>query len=265
MSPASSDPSRRQFLKLFFTGAITSFAGGTMMQSPVLWAAEPTLPRTPGFVRLNLDEYPLFNTPLTTLRISLNPIYGGSEPYPVGFFWPILINRLADSTAEEQPELPPGTKRYLVLDSECTHASCVVDELYVMQHQCRCHGSLYDIEGNVINGPATQPLRRLNFTYDGVNQMVIEVPNLGYHAIPELAAGSRLKLSFFAYPAVNYHVMTRPGFGPGTSWAPVNFSETENGPLTQDAFYGAYAPVSLYVAAPAGPAYFAISADVLQL
>ncbi len=47
----------------------------------------------------------------------------------------------------------------VALLSICTHRGC---EVRPMPHslQCPCHGSEYDVEGNVIEGPAPKPLTR---------------------------------------------------------------------------------------------------------
>jgi Rieske Fe-S protein len=250
---------RRQFLKYFITGTVTSAIAGRVVRSPVLWAAEPTLPQEPGIVRFDPNSYPALDEPLGSIRLTLNPVYTGGEPYPVGFFYPFMINRLPDD-----PEQTPS-KQFIALDCNCPHAGCVVDAFNVTAAECRCHYSQYNIMGEVVGGPAPQGLTVLKHTYDGANVMTVEVPNLGYHAIPELAAGSRLKLSFFAFPAVNYRILSRTGFGPGTDWTPVSFSETPDGPLEQVEYYGAYSAVSLYVAASGAQSYFAITADLLQV
>jgi cytochrome b6-f complex iron-sulfur subunit len=48
---------------------------------------------------------------------------------------------------------------YLALSQICTHQGCTV-QYAVAQNNivCPCHGSEYDIHGNVIQGPSTSPL-----------------------------------------------------------------------------------------------------------
>ena len=48
------------------------------------------------------------------------------------------------------------------VDPTCTHQQCTVDydegkNIFI----CPCHGSRYDLEGNVLKGPAEKPLRNL--------------------------------------------------------------------------------------------------------
>lgn len=46
--------------------------------------------------------------------------------------------------------------------SACTHAGCPISYLQVSnKFNCSCHGSQFDVNGNVLNGPATVPLDTL--------------------------------------------------------------------------------------------------------
>ncbi|MBI2616341.1 MAG: ubiquinol-cytochrome c reductase iron-sulfur subunit [Gemmatimonadetes bacterium] len=58
--------------------------------------------------------------------------------------------------------------RYSVVSPICTHLACTVN-VEGTQIRCPCHGSTFDLEGNVLQGPATQPLRRypVSVTADG--------------------------------------------------------------------------------------------------
>lgn len=47
----------------------------------------------------------------------------------------------------------------IALSSICTHRGCEVRALPDL-YQCPCHGSEYDIDGEVLAGPASQALRR---------------------------------------------------------------------------------------------------------
>lgn len=53
---------------------------------------------------------------------------------------------------------------FAVFDPKCTHLEC----LYawnpgLKQFQCACHASVFDIDGNVLSGPAPRPLDRIPF------------------------------------------------------------------------------------------------------
>ncbi len=70
------------------------------------------------------------------------------------------------------------------LDRRCTHLGCHVraangdgegegdgDGVF----ECPCHGSCFDRQGRVLNGPATRPLRRLRTSVDSRGEVVIHV------------------------------------------------------------------------------------------
>lgn len=59
-----------------------------------------------------------------------------------------------------------GEPNPLVLSSECSHQGCPVD-WKVERFSCPCHGSAFDAEGAVLNGPATKPLSRLQSSTEG--------------------------------------------------------------------------------------------------
>jgi Rieske Fe-S protein len=66
--------------------------------------------------------------------------------------------------SEEETEvflaaLPDGLTAF---SASCSHLGCSVDWNSAQgQFLCPCHGSKYDINGNVLGGPAPEPLTRL--------------------------------------------------------------------------------------------------------
>ena len=57
----------------------------------------------------------------------------------------------------------------------CTHLGCITryksDEKVIA---CPCHGSRFDLEGNVIHGPAPHPLPWLDVTEDASGNLVVD-------------------------------------------------------------------------------------------
>ena len=61
------------------------------------------------------------------------------------------------------------------LSAVCTHLGCITryksDERAIA---CPCHGSRFDLEGNVTHGPAPRPLPWLDVTEDATGNLVVD-------------------------------------------------------------------------------------------
>jgi len=61
------------------------------------------------------------------------------------------------------------------LSAVCTHLGCITryksDEKIIA---CPCHGSRFDLEGDVIHGPAPRPLPWLDVTEDASGNLVVD-------------------------------------------------------------------------------------------
>lgn len=53
------------------------------------------------------------------------------------------------------------------LSAICTHAGCTVSEVAGGTISCPCHGSKFNLDGSVANGPASSPLDKKNITIQG--------------------------------------------------------------------------------------------------
>ena len=59
------------------------------------------------------------------------------------------------------------------LSSICTHLGCLVNyntDLF----ECPCHGSKFDLNGNVLNGPALQPLEFVELSLSTDNKIILD-------------------------------------------------------------------------------------------
>ena len=57
-------------------------------------------------------------------------------------------------------------RRFTVLSMICTHEGCPVNRPVNGRINCPCHGSQYDLDGNVLRGPAQLSLERYVTAYE---------------------------------------------------------------------------------------------------
>ena len=63
-----------------------------------------------------------------------------------------------------------------VFSSRCTHLGCKINSEIDGKFVCPCHGSKFDLNGTVVNGPAVKNLNRLEYTIDKkTGKMVVYV------------------------------------------------------------------------------------------
>jgi Rieske Fe-S protein len=60
-----------------------------------------------------------------------------------------------------------------VLSNKCTHRGCILNFNSSSGFECRCHGSGFDLHGNVTRGPAVRPLERLASRLDKENGIFV--------------------------------------------------------------------------------------------
>ncbi len=96
------------------------------------------------------------------------------------FIWnKLTLNHLQTSSAKETIFPFNKNKRvnflgnYIVItesnsttaySAHCTHLGCKIDKFENDQFICPCHGSRYDLKGNVLKGPAYKNLRIVSST-----------------------------------------------------------------------------------------------------
>ncbi len=110
----------------------------------------------------------------------------------VGFLWDKLVkteNRITSPKKVSFPFNPNKTisfqDDYIVVNtggqtkvfsSHCTHLGCTINKMEEGQLTCPCHGSAFDLNGNVTKGPAVRPLDSMSFSIDkAANQITVEV------------------------------------------------------------------------------------------
>jgi cytochrome b6-f complex iron-sulfur subunit len=64
-----------------------------------------------------------------------------------------------------------------VFNAHCTHKGCLVKFSEKNNRiECPCHGSQYDLNGNVLKGPASRPLPTHSGEIEG-NQIILDFPD----------------------------------------------------------------------------------------
>ena len=237
---------RRRFIKGLFLGTAFSTTIGKSWSS--LYAATfAPASHSPGF-QVRISDYPVLQEEIGSVRLGVNPVGTGDNSFPEGRYYPIIINR--------------DFNGFYVLDSTCKHAACVVNAFdpseFVMR--CPCHGSLYDIRGDVLEGQATEALTALDFTFDeATDTLHITVPDMGFAVKTFLPQdpGARLQLEFLAHGGVNYEVRFRERLT--DPWQPILFALTPNGPANQDLLIGNGDPNTVYVDRATPTGFYAVS------
>jgi len=91
----------------------------------------------------------------------------GAVTIKVSDFPGLATTGILVAVAPERAAMRTAATTFLALSTVCTHQGCDTD---VVENgtivSCSCHGSRFDKNGNVLNGPADQPLRRLATVYN---------------------------------------------------------------------------------------------------
>ena len=61
----------------------------------------------------------------------------------------------------------PSAGVFKGFSAKCTHKGCTVDKVADGTIDCPCHGSKFNLDGSVANGPATEPLAAEAVTVQG--------------------------------------------------------------------------------------------------
>jgi cytochrome b6-f complex iron-sulfur subunit len=135
-------PDRRDFLMRVGTGACAVAAVGS------------------GLVTLDfLKPKVLFEPPTTFLA-------GGPSDYPDGT---VRFNK------EEKAYVIGGSGGVYALSAVCTHLGCITRFLLDQNIiACPCHGSRFDLEGSVVEGPAPRPLPWLEVGLDSSGLLLVD-------------------------------------------------------------------------------------------
>jgi len=97
----------------------------------------------------------------TVKQKSLNSklILPADLPQGITFFKSVIIKK--------------NNKELKVFSSKCTHLGCVISKLEDGKFICSCHGSEFNLDGNVIKDPATASLKQLSFKTDPKTKQIV--------------------------------------------------------------------------------------------
>lgn len=67
-------------------------------------------------------------------------------------------------------------KKVQFLSNKCTHLGCKINKAEGNELVCPCHGSRFNFNGDVIEGPANKPLENYAYTYQkDKGEFIIEI------------------------------------------------------------------------------------------
>lgn len=203
---------------------------------------------------MRISDYPALLQSWGSVRLGLNPITGG-DPFPDGDFYPILINR-------------DDAGKFYVLDCECRHQSCVVPPFNLADSgiHCQCHGSLYWIDGSVLNGPAASPLGAYQFESDGNDTLTIHIPCWAFQVSASVLPGGaspRIQIDFYANTNVTYELSFCQRLQ--DAWTTAQFATTPSGATNQTSLLGPGGEVSVYVDRTTASGFYAIGMKLARV
>jgi Rieske Fe-S protein len=76
---------------------------------------------------------------------------------------PVGSGVIVDKTVLTQP----SAGEFKAFSAVCTHKGCDVSEVAGGTINCPCHGSKFNLDGSVANGPAAEPLKAKNISVEG--------------------------------------------------------------------------------------------------
>jgi Rieske Fe-S protein len=65
--------------------------------------------------------------------------------------------------------------KLVALSSDCTHRDCPLRALADQTLSCKCHGSRFDLAGNVLRGPAQRNLPQFVTAVDANQHLIVQV------------------------------------------------------------------------------------------
>ena len=227
---------RRQVVQRLMLGTVSTFVGGFISQQSVM---ADIVPGT-GSIAVRLTDYPVLQSLFGSIRLD----FGGSA------FYPLLITRTSATT-------------FSTLSTRCAHLGCIVDEYNTQSSRisCHCHGSAYDANGVVINGPARSNLTSYSSTFDGVDAVLVSIPGLAFSVTSislktPVTTAARFELKFKSEANAFYRIRYSTNLGGSTQ--AVSFSLTPTGLANQPSLLASSSLSTVYVDAAGDRGFFTV-------
>lgn len=127
-----------------------------------------------------------------------NPTFKAGKPseYPLDNGKSVVFDRWQNEKRVWVVSNPDGIYAF---EAKCTHLGCTPRwEVSSQRFKCPCHGSQFNIEGDVVGGPAPVPLYRLAITLTQDGQLFIDKGRRSNNPGDRLKAPQFLKRSLFS-------------------------------------------------------------------
>lgn len=237
-------PTRREWIRrlAMSCSAVTAGLAG-LGGAP---AARAAITNFKEVLRLDINAFPSLALNSGSAMISFND--GVSA---------VLINRESDLD-------------FHAMDPTCPHMGCRVDTYSIATNTitCPCHGSQFNMSGQVVGRPAVTSLNTYTTQFDGVSALSIEVPGF-VHRIDSIATHSstptskRMKLTFLTMAGSQYQVRHSADLaGPFQTTA---FATSAAGVANQTTLNGTGASATVYVDVEGGAGFFTLDLVIQQL
>jgi Rieske Fe-S protein len=233
---------RRGFIKHFALSTAVSTMGGKLWTARLLADVGP-YGEPVGRIVVKVSDYPALANQFGAVRFRFLGL--ASETFPFS------LNREDETT-------------FHAVDTRCTHAGCMVNvyDSVAFAMVCDCHGSRYDIKGEVSQGPAVNNLLRYNTHFDGVDTVTVFIPLLDMSirsvSVQERTGSTvRVRLQFPTTQYGRYRIFFREHLEDAP--VAVLFATTPAGPATSSEIDADGFPLTVYVDAALPQGFFSVA------
>ena len=159
---------RRQFIAGAAAAAAISGCGSEEAETPGRAATRSAAPMPTGVAPTPTTS----SAPQATTQPATRFIAHIANAGPVASF---TRNQVYDASRAEGYFVVRREGKLFALSSVCTHRGCKVNVEPDQSFICKCHGSRFNPDGAVLNGPATRDLPRLPVADDEEGNLLVKL------------------------------------------------------------------------------------------